>query len=130
MNSSKMTKKRKKSGNYFLAMWCCDGLECIYDLTKLQRESENWEKSRIWNILKEEATGSAPTIPLQMMILRARTNAQRYYEIYTFNTDKSIDKETVEELFNTSPQFIVDFIRQNGFKIYSDRELKTTPVIA
>jgi hypothetical protein len=52
------------------------------------------------------------------MILRARANSQRSYEIYEFNS--ALDIEVVKELFKTDPQVIVNWIRKNGYKIYSD----------
>jgi hypothetical protein len=61
-----------------------------------------------------------PSIPLQSMILRAKYNSQRHYEIYQFVTD-GLDMDDVKSMFEDSPQFIVNHIRKNGKKIYSDR---------
>lgn len=51
--------------------------------------------------------------------MRANVNSQRNYEIYFFNTVEDIDKEQILEAFNTQPQWIVDWIRENGNKIMS-----------
>lgn len=37
MRLSKTTRK-------FLAVWCCDGLETLCDLTELERQQNDWEK--------------------------------------------------------------------------------------
>jgi hypothetical protein len=100
-------------------MWDMLGLECIYDVNQAMFEVENWEKIRVWNTLKEEKTPKKPNpIPLQMMIMRARFNSQRSYEIYSFDTSMTMDE--VRDIFEEDPQPIVEWIRENGNKIYSD----------
>jgi hypothetical protein len=100
-------------------MWDMLGLECIYDINQAMFEVENWDKMRVWNTLKEEKTNEKPNpIPLRMMIMRARFNSQRSYEIYSFTTDFTMDE--IKEIFATDPQPIVEWIRENGNKIYSD----------
>jgi hypothetical protein len=69
------------------------------------------------------------SIPLQSLILRARANSQRHYEIYQFTTD-GIDMDDVKSMFEDNPQFIVNHIRKNGRKIYSDRfEIKNSVIV-
>ena len=100
-------------------MWDMLGLECIFDVGAAKDEIENWEKGAIWSTLKEESHGKKPNpIPLQMMLLRARMNSQRSYEIYEFTATMDIDE--VKQIFKDDPQIIVDWIRENGHKIYSD----------
>ena len=96
----------------YLAMWDMYGLEFIFDTTK-------WEKEYMWSILSEKPKPTTPSI--QMMILRAKANSQRCYEIYSFNADDGITEESIKLAFESAPQGIVDFIRANGQKIYSDR---------
>jgi hypothetical protein len=111
---------RKKKDNCFIVMWDMLGLESIFDIHKAMQEIENWEKNKIWDVLKGhqmEAPKPNP-IPLPMMILRARSNSQRSYEIYSFNTTMS--EREVRKIFAEDPQPIVEWIRENGNKIYSD----------
>jgi hypothetical protein len=61
------------------------------------------------------------------MILRARYNSQRHYEIYSF--DSVLTEEDIKETFASDPQLMVDAIRNVGHEIYSDRVLKKTQVI-
>jgi hypothetical protein len=100
-------------------MWNTHGLEVIYDLKPVFAELEKWEKDNLFAMIKEENHASKPKpIPLSHMILRARINSQRSYEIYEFNSEFSVDE--VKDLFKTKPQVIVNWIRKNGYKIYSD----------
>ena len=50
--------------------------------------------------------------------MRARYKSQRSYEIYSFNTTMS--EREVRNIFAEDPQPIVEWIRENGNKIYSD----------
>jgi hypothetical protein len=109
-----MTKKTK-----FLAVWDCNGLETLFDLTRWEKDTKAWEKKKIWYILKEQKHPDAPPAPrLNTILARAMANTQRRYEVYIFET-ADIDEPSVREAFTESPQFMADFIRVNGHKIYS-----------
>jgi hypothetical protein len=100
-------------------MWDCNGLECLYEVDYHMDKHNEWEKQQIVAILKEEQVPAKPTgIPLQMMILRAKFNSQRAYEIYEFNS--TLKYKELAEVFNDDPQPIVEWIRVNGKKVYSD----------
>lgn len=104
--------------NRFLAVWDCNGLESIFDVNKELQAREDWEKENLFDILNEEPTKRyEPSIPLQSLLIRAIANEQRNYEIYEFNTVMS--GEDIVDIFNTSTQTIVDWVRENGNKIYS-----------
>ena len=59
----------------------------------------------------------------------AMTNIQRSYEIYKLTTEGSITEEDIRKMFETSPQTIVNIIREKGDKIYSNKEPYRKPVI-
>lgn len=114
--------------NSFIAVWDMYGLECLIDLGKILKEHKSWEKEKIWNSLKEtEFKTPEPSVPLNMLIWRARSNPQRHYEIYSINTEQPIDYKTLYRLFKEQPQFTVNLVREKGNKIYSDRA--TTGII-
>lgn len=103
----------------YLAMWDNQGLEYLYCHT-------DYEQQVIWDTLKGI---NPPTMPnIGFMKLRAQANPQRHYEIYAFNADDDLTEESIRNAFESAPQGIVDFIRANGQKIYSDRVV-TKPVI-
>jgi len=104
------------------------GLECLINVTKLDKEHEQWEKENIFRILKDQDRTIKPAhVPLEMMILRARVNSQRHYEIYAF--DSELSEQDIRETFEDSPQVIVDAIRRIGHEFYSDRVVERLQVI-
>ena len=113
-----MSSSRKKIKHY-LAMWDMEGLECLFDVNYHMDRYSEWEKQKVVAILKEEQLPARPTgIPLQMLILRAKFNSQRSYEIYEFNS--TLKYKELTEAFNDNPQPLVEWIRENGKKVYSD----------
>jgi hypothetical protein len=109
-------------------MWDMTGLECLINVTAIQKEHEKWEKENIFRILKDQVREiKPPSVPLDKMILRARVNSQRHYEIYTFESELS--EKYIKETFSSDPQVIVDAIRNVGHELYSDRVLQKTQVI-
>lgn len=101
-------------------MWDCNGLECLFDIT-------NTEYDAMIAGLKNE-TFKMP-FNISTLMLRARVNSQRSYEIYSFSTDADIDYDDVRELFDSDPQSIVNLIRSKGRKIYSDYSPATKKAI-
>lgn len=99
----------------YLAMWDMYGLECLIDTGELH-------KQYMWSVLTEKPKPDVPN--LQMMMLRAKMNSQRCYEIYSFNANDDLTDEAIKLAFEVNPQGIVDFIRTNGQKIFSDRTEK------
>lgn len=94
----------------FICMWDENGFENITDCTK-------WERESLLNTIAGKKLGPAP-VNLQAMMLRARFNPQRAYEIYTFNTDKNIDKDALWTIANENPQALVNLIREKGKRLY------------
>jgi hypothetical protein len=98
------------SEHVFLAMWDMLGLEYLMDVTAAEQEN-------IVNTLRGDPVRH--TNPIQMMILRARFNSQRHYEIYYFTS--IMTEEEIRYAFQECPQTMVDAIRTHGEKVYSDR---------
>ena len=114
-----MYSSKKNKAKHYLAMWDMQGLECLFDVDLHMNKYNEWEKQKVVSILKEEQVPIQPQgIPLQMLILRARANSQRAYEIYEFNSTVKYDE--LKEAFNDNPQPIVEWIRENGKQVYSD----------
>ena len=89
VRSHSTTITRSNTMKKFIAMWDNTGLECILDVTKHEKEVDMWEKRKAWNILKgDKLVEPKPTLPLNQMIIRARANNQRHYEIYFFNSSE------------------------------------------
>ena len=100
--------------NKFLAMWDCNGLECLFDISDI--EGDNFMAT-----LKGE-TCKTP-FNLSMMMMRARYNSQRSYDIYIFESE-DMDYDFVKDMFDKEPQTMVNAVRENGRKLYSDYSKK------
>ena len=97
----------------FLISWDNQGLEYIGNITEYQHDAT-------WSALK----GTKPTAELaniNHLMLRARYNTHRHYEIYVVSAVDGITKEDIQDMFESAPQQAADTIRRLGQKIYSDR---------
>lgn len=97
----------------FVVVWDNLGLEYIGDITLD-------EQQRTWSALKGEELKY--TIPnLNHLMLRARYNMQRHYEIYIVSATDGITADDIREMFEAAPQQAADTIRRLGQCLYSDR---------
>lgn len=108
--------------NAFLVMWDCTGLECVIPYT-------NPCHDELIAILSNKPTKNNIDKTLFAMLMRARVNSQRYYEIYTVDAIDGIEKEDIEKMFENSPQHAADTIRRLGQIIYSDRSNQNKHII-
>jgi hypothetical protein len=95
-------------------MWDCNGLEYVADITADQQRV-TWEK-----LQGKETPRHAYANP-QHLMLRAKFNPQRHYEIYTFNATEGIGEQDIRGMFENNPQMAADTIRRIGHCIHSDR---------
>ena len=63
------------------------------------------------------------------LLLRARFNSQRHYEIYSVEATDGITAEDIREMFEASPQSAADTIRRLGHCMHSDRATKDRVLI-
>jgi hypothetical protein len=95
-------------------MWDQLGLECCIDITED-------EQRRMWQQLKGEPVSESAIPNYQHLLLRARYNSQRHYEIYSVEATDGITAEDIREMFEDSPQTAADTIRRLGHCLHSDR---------
>jgi len=126
----------KQKHNVFLLSWDMTGLESLIDLTTLEKLHEQEEKMRMIKILSDpdardpgDQTGSVLNQIVQNILLRARVNQQRHYEVYTIQTTPGITEKDLWDMFNTDPQSAAELIRERGNQLYSDRVNKRTQII-
>ncbi len=111
--------------NAFVFSWDMNGIEAIVPITQY----ENHDKENLIRMLKEQPTERNPLDSiLRGLILRAKFNSQRFYEIYAVDCDPSLDEDFWRSQWEENPQFTAELIREKGHKIYSDRQTKK-PVI-
>ena len=104
--------------NAFIFSWDCYGIESIVPISQY----EGIDKENTLRILKEESPLANPlnTI-IRSLILRARFNSHRNYEVYSVDCDSSLDEAFWKEQWYSNPQFTADLIREKGHKLYSNR---------
>ena len=98
----------------FLIMWCNEGLECCIDVTADQQR-------RMWQKLKSEPMSESAIPNYNHLLLRAKVNSHRHYEIYTVEATDGITAEDICEMFEADPQGAADTIRRLGHCLHSDR---------
>lgn len=104
--------------NAYLVYWCEEGLESVVPIT----EYEQWDRDNTFRVLNNQEPVRNPLNQMiQNMMLRARVNGQRHYELYAVDCEADITKQDLELLFESCPQQAADMIRERGHKLYSDR---------
>ena len=96
----------------YICMWDENGFETIVDMS-------SWERESLLNTIAGKQL-SKPPVNLQAMTMRARFNPQRAYEIWTFNTEESLDEDTLWSYAEDNPQGLVDMIRDRGKQLYAN----------
>jgi hypothetical protein len=111
--------------NAFIFSWDIHGIESIVPISQY----EHHDKQNLINILSEKRTTTNPLNGiLQNLMLRARYNTHRHYEIYAVDCDSSLDENFWRNQWEEHPQYTADLIREKGHKLYSDRQTRE-PVI-
>lgn len=104
--------------NAFIFSWDNQGIESIVPISQY----EHWDKQNLIRMLSEEKTKHNPLNSIMHnLLLRARYNTHRHYEIYAIDCDSSLDEEFWHKQWKEDPQGTADLIRERGYKIYSDR---------
>jgi hypothetical protein len=98
----------------FVISWCNEGLEGIIPVSDIERDVT-------FRILKGESVQPSVMASVNHMILRARFNLQRAYEIYSIEAEDGITADDIREMFEACPQTAAETIRRIGYKIHSDR---------
>lgn len=93
------------------------GIESIISL----KDYEEHDYENAIRALKGEATVKNPINSIVfMLMMRARANSHRHYEIYSVKCDASLDKEFWEKQWKEYPQETADLVRSRGYKIFGE----------
>jgi hypothetical protein len=112
--------------NAYLVYWCSEGLESVMPIGQY----EQIDADNTFRMLKDQDPVRNPINNIiQSMVMRARYNSQRHYELYAITAVDGIDESDVREMFENNPQSAADTIRRIGVKLYSDRATRVKPVI-
>ena len=110
----------------FILSWDSYGLECCREIGEKMEQARQRDQEVLLELIKDpdQNPANAPMREVNqlvnMLMLRARVNPHRSYEIYTINTDSSITEESLSENFRDSPRTMAELIRNRGVKLYSD----------
>jgi len=104
--------------NAFIFAWDCYGIESIVPISQY----EHIDRDNTMRILAEKPRVSNPMDGIiRNLLMRARFNPQRNYEIYAIDCDTSLDEVFWHEQWEEYPQETAELIRERGHKLYSDR---------
>ena len=102
----------------FLFSWDQLGIESIIDLTAYAR----WDQEQLLNILGDRPAQRNPARSMvQAILLRARYNGHRHYEVYMVTCDAAMDENYWREQWARFPQNTADVVRVRGHQLWSDR---------
>lgn len=112
--------------NRFVLSWDQTGLESVISVNEIEHRMQQAQAVEVWNILADSPVKQNPYARelnqiMTQLIMRARANSQRHYEIYLITADADITADDIRDMFNNDPQSSADTVRQIGTKIYSDR---------
>ena len=104
--------------NAFIFSWDQLGIESIVPISRY----EFHDQENTMRLLREQ-----PRIPnpldkiVNMLVMRARYNTQRHYEIYAIDCTEEMDEQFWREQWDEYPQETAELIRERGHKLFSDR---------
>lgn len=112
----------------YLLSWDMYGLEALIPLDPLMSKVKERDKELLFKRITDpdghhhnEAIAEINR-HVNLLMMRARYNSQRHYEIYCIDTTAEITEDYLRDMFKHNPQGTVDLIRERGEEIYSDRE--------
>lgn len=112
--------------NAYLIYWSSEGLESVTPIGQY----EQIDMDNTFRILQDQDPVRNPVNTIiQTMILRARFNSHRHYELYAITAVDGIVGPDIEHMFEIDPNQAAQVIRNIGIKLYSDRANKKKTVI-
>jgi hypothetical protein len=112
--------------NAYLIYWSSEGLESVTPIGQY----EQIDVDNTFRILQDQDPVRNPVNTIiQTMILRARFNSHRHYELYAITAVDGIMGPDIEHMFELDPNEAAKVIRGIGIKLYSDRVVKKRVVI-
>jgi hypothetical protein len=104
--------------NAFILSWDMTGLESVVPISKY----EDWEHQSMLDVLAGLSRTKNPLNGIvSALIMRARFNTQRHYEIYAIDCDATIQEEDWRIMFEECPQQTAELVRNRGIALHSDR---------
>ena len=104
--------------NAFIFSWDQLGIESIIPISQY----EFHEQENTMRLLRDQKRINNPLNNIvRSLLLRAKFNPQRHYEIYAIDCTEEMDEVFWREQWEEYPQATAELIRGRGHKLYSDR---------
>lgn len=101
----------------YLISWDTNGVEAVVPIGAMHEE----------NVLAK-LQGQSPKHNIGSiyygLTLRARFNPQRSPQIWGINIDDELDEKTLRKIADTTPQVLVDLVKEKGVMFYGDEMQK------
>ena len=106
---------------YWIVSWDHLGVEFFQEIT--EHHPDNWAKQHLFDSIKGSKVVSKPLgFNLNALLLRAKMNSQRHYEIYVFTSNEDINETDITEWFERDPQEFADWVRANhSYCLFNDK---------
>ncbi len=107
----------------FILSWDMYGLESCINVTELDMQ-------HTIDLLLDSDTPRSPKLSriLSSIVVRARMNPQRHYEVYSVQVDSSVSEDDLKLQFEERPQEMANLIRDRGNKIFSNRAIDSVRI--
>ena len=103
--------------NAFLFSWDIHGVEAIIPITQY----EDWDTQNAFETLAGNAKTPNPlNSTINAILMRARFNPQRFYEVYAVDCDPHMRESNWQYMWERDPQSCADMIRKRGVKLYGE----------
>ena len=114
---------------WYFVSWDCNGVEYFRDITA--DHPDQWAERNLLTSIKQGKKVEEPlSVPVNALMLRARMNSQRHYEIYVFTSEDDVNEEDIREWFTSDPQGFADWVRVNHTqKLWGNRAPRKKPAI-
>ena len=106
----------------FILSWDQQGLESCINVTEHEME-------RTFAVLSDQVPAGNVNATINAILLRARFNSQRHYEVYAVEAAEGITRDDLIEMFEQDPQGSAELIRARGRCLHSDRNAKNKILI-
>jgi hypothetical protein len=104
--------------NAFIFCWDQNGIESIVPISQY----EDWDKTNLFNMIAGRSVDKNPIDAIiRNMLLRARINSHRQYEVYAVECDIDLDEKFWRRQWQSDHAHTADLVRDRGHKLYSDR---------
>ena len=104
--------------NAFIFSWDQTGIESIVPITQY----EFHEQENLIRLLREQPRVKNPLDNIvRNLLLRAKFNSQRHYEIYAVDCQEGMNEEFWRTQWKEYPQETAELIRERGHKLFSNR---------